>query len=109
MNPVRDLSLMFYNYIIQSQKSRYLYTGVTNDLRKRFKQHNEGKSTWTKKRGPWNLVYYEACLNEEDARSREKYLKTGLSAKEINPALGILEIRGILKSSGGEIYPVRNF
>jgi len=68
---------MYYTYVIQSKKSGYLYTGVTNDLRKRFKQHNEGKSTWTKDRGPWTMIYYEACLNKEDARSRETYLKSG--------------------------------
>ncbi len=68
MSPVRDQILMFYTYVIQSRKSKYCYTGVTNDMRKRLKQHSDGKSTWTKKRGHWNLIYYEACLNKEDAR-----------------------------------------
>ena len=81
MSPVRVPSLMYYTYVIQSQKSNYLYTGSTNDLRKRFKQHNKGKSTWTKSRGPWKLIYYEACLNEEDARAREKYLKSGVGKR----------------------------
>ena len=87
MNPVRDPSLMFYVYVIQSRKSQYWYTGTTNDLRKRLRQHNEGKSTWTKKRGPWDLIYYEACLNEEDARSREKYLKTGMGKRYLKNRL----------------------
>lgn len=72
---------MFYTYVIKSKKSGRLYTGFTNDLRKRFKQHNENKSTWTKNKGPWDLIYYEACLNEEDAGSREKYLKTGMGKR----------------------------
>lgn len=66
---------MYYTYIIKGQKTGHWYTGSTNDLRKRFKQHNEEKSTWTKNRTPWDLIYYEACLNEQDARAREKYLK----------------------------------
>ena len=78
---------MIYIYIIQSRKNNKWYTGYTNDLRKRFKQHNEGKSTWTKGRGPWDLIYYEACLNEEDAKTREKYLKTGMGKRYLKNRL----------------------
>ena len=60
-----------------------LYTGYTNDLRKRFKEHNDGRSIYTKTRGPYELIYYEACLNEQDARSREKYLKSGKGKRYI--------------------------
>ncbi len=87
MSPVRDINLMFYIYIIKSRKNGKLYTGLTNDLRKRFNQHNENKSTWTKKKGPWDLIYYEACLNEEDAGSREKYLKTGMGKRYVKNRL----------------------
>jgi len=87
MGPVRDKSPMFYIYIIESKKSGYWYTGSTTDLRKRFNQHNKGESTWTKQRGPWKLIYYEACLNEEDARSREKYLKSGMGKRYLKNRL----------------------
>ncbi|MBU4338687.1 GIY-YIG nuclease family protein [Patescibacteria group bacterium] len=68
---------MFYTYIIQSKKDGRWYTGCTNDLRKRFKQHNNGEVSSTKGRGPFELIYYEACRNEQDAFAREKYLKSG--------------------------------
>ncbi|MDI6734008.1 MAG: GIY-YIG nuclease family protein [Patescibacteria group bacterium] len=68
---------MFYVYILKSLKNGKLYTGYTNDLRKRFKEHNDGKSTYTKGRGPFKLIYYEACIDQDDARSRELYLKSG--------------------------------
>lgn len=87
MNPVRNQSLMYYVYVIQSRKTKKLYTGSTNDLRKRLKQHNEGKSTWTKKGIPWELIYYEACKNEEDTRSREKYLKSGMGKRYLKNRL----------------------
>lgn len=87
MNPVRDQSLMFYTYVIKSQKSGYMYTGTTNNLRKRFSQHVEGKSTWTRSKGPWKLIYYEACLNEEDTKAREKYLKSGMGKRYLNNRL----------------------
>ena len=87
MNPVRDFSLMFYTYVIESKKSKRWYTGSTNDLRKRFNQHNTGKSTWTKHAMPWKLVYYEACLDERDAKSRERYLKSGMGKRYLKNRL----------------------
>lgn len=87
MNPVRDTNLMFYTYVIKSRKSNRWYTGSTNDLRKRLNQHNNGESTWTKSGAPWDLIYYEACLNEQDARSREKYLKTGMGKRYLKNRL----------------------
>lgn len=78
---------MFYTYILLSKKTDQWYTGVTQDLRKRFNEHQEGKSQWTKGRGPWILVYYEACLNEEDARSREIYLKSGMGKRYLKNRL----------------------
>ena len=87
MNPVRDKIVMYYVYILRSKKNKRMYTGSTNNLRKRFKEHNDGKSNWTKKGIPWKLVYYEACLNEEDARSREIYLKSGMGKRYIKNRL----------------------
>ncbi len=87
MNPVRDHNLMFYVYVMQSKKSHGWYTGSTNDLRKRLSQHNTGGSTWTKRGTPWNLIYYEACLNGEDAGSREKYLKSGMGKRYLKNRL----------------------
>lgn len=68
---------MFYTYVLQSKKNDRWYTGATNDLRERFKRHNDNKVSSTKNRGPFELVYYEACLNKDDAFTREKYLKSG--------------------------------
>lgn len=65
---------MYYVYVLQGPKQ--LYTGSTNDLRRRFLEHSSGQSFATRGKGPWRLVYYEACEAEKDARLREKYLKT---------------------------------
>lgn len=69
---------MFYTYALQSKKNNKWYTGYTNDLRKRFKDHNSNLFGYTKGRGPFKLIYYEACLNEFDAKARERYLKSGM-------------------------------
>lgn len=74
---------MNYTYIIKSEKNGSFYTGSTNNLRKRFIQHNNGESSYTKANIPYKLVYYEACINEQDARSREKYLKSGMGKRYI--------------------------
>ena len=62
MSPVRDHKVMFYVYILKSKKNDRWYTGSTNDLRKRFKRHNENKSSYTKNKGPWELIYYESSF-----------------------------------------------
>jgi putative endonuclease len=67
---------MFYNYLLKSENNEVLYTGYTSDLKKRLKEHNQGLNVSTKPYVPWKLIYYEACLEIEDANRREKYLKT---------------------------------
>lgn len=67
---------MYYTYVLQSQKDGKFYTGFTQNLKLRFKQHNNGKVESTKDRRPLKLLYYEACLERIDATQREKYLKT---------------------------------
>ena len=86
MNPVRD-NKMFYTYIIQSKKDNKWYTGSTKDLRKRFKEHNLNKVYSTKSRGPFELIYYEASLNEQDTRTREKYLKSAMGKRYLKNRL----------------------
>jgi putative endonuclease len=68
---------MYYVYVLRSNKSGNFYTGYTSDLRKRLTEHQSGLASYTKGRGPYELIYYEACRNQRDAIMREKYLKTG--------------------------------
>jgi putative endonuclease len=66
---------MFYVYVLKSQKDNLLYVGSTNNLKRRFKEHNAGDVESTKPRRPLDLVYYEAYLIETEARNRERQLK----------------------------------
>jgi putative endonuclease len=68
---------VFYVYVLHSLSDRGLYIGYSTDLRKRLNQHKQGGSFATKTRGPWKLIYYEAYLEELDAKGRERYLKSG--------------------------------
>jgi len=87
MNPVRDQEVMHHVYTLRSKTNGKWYTGSTNNLRKRLSEHNSKKSYWTKRGVPWEIMYYEACNNEEDARSREKYLKSGMGKRYLQNRL----------------------
>lgn len=67
---------MFYTYVLLSEKDGKHYTGYTQDLKLRFEQHQKGKVESTRHRHPLKLIYYEACLEQEDAMRRERYLKS---------------------------------
>jgi putative endonuclease len=74
---------MVYVYVLQSTIDHGWYTGCTRDLRKRVQLHNTGKVESTATRRPLTLVYYEACLDEQDAFRGEKYLKTAYGKRYI--------------------------
>ena len=65
----------YYVYILKSEKDGKNYAGYTQNLKLRFEQHKNGEVESTKYRRPLELVYFEGCLNQQDATHREKYLK----------------------------------
>ena len=67
---------MHYVYVLQSEKDKKFYIGLTNNLKRRLEEHHQGKVSSTKGRRPLKLIFYEAYLNEKDAVRREDYLKT---------------------------------
>jgi len=71
----------YFVYILESYKDGQWYTGYTDDLKQRVKQHNQGKNKSTKIKKPWKLIYFEGCINKEDALAREKYLKSGMGKR----------------------------
>ncbi len=78
---------MMYTYVLQSKKDKRFYTGCTEDLRKRFREHNNDRVIATKGRGPFGLIYYEASIDRRDAWNRERYLKTGMGKRYIKNRL----------------------
>jgi len=67
---------VYYTYVLQSIKDTDFYTGFTENLKLTFEQHNKGLVESTKDRRPFKLIYYEACVDQNDAKRREKYLKS---------------------------------
>ncbi len=67
---------MYYVYILRSKRNGKLYTGFTEDLRKRVAKHRANGVYTTKRMSGVELIFYEAFINSRDAREREKNLKT---------------------------------
>ena len=67
--------MFYYIYVLQFKNSKDLYKGYTKDLKLRLEEHKKGRVASTKSKGPFKLIYFEGCLNQQDATRREKYLK----------------------------------
>ena len=78
---------MYCVYVLYSELDNGFYTGSTPDLRRRFREHCDGKVVSTKSRRPLKLIYYEAFLEKSDAIKREKYLKTGMGKRYLRNRL----------------------
>ncbi len=62
-------------YLVRCSDGSY-YTGISTDIPNRLKIHNSGKGAkYTRRRRPVELVYYEDCESETQARRRELEIK----------------------------------
>jgi putative endonuclease len=77
----------YYTYVLRSLKDGNLYVGFSSNLINRLKAHNAGLVHSTKSRIPFELIYWEGCLNRIDATKREKYLKTAWGKRYIKNRL----------------------
>lgn len=75
--------MKYYVYVLQSSMDKRFYVGYTTNIQGRAQDHQFGKVYSTKKRLPLELVYWEGCLNQKDALSREKYLKSSWGKRYI--------------------------
>ena len=79
--------MFHYVYVLRSAADGNFYVGYTNDLKRRFAEHEAGRVPSTRNRRPLELAYYEACRSQEDATKREKYLKTAWGKRYIKSRL----------------------
>jgi len=79
------MSKQYYVYIMTNKNNRVLYTGITNDLKRRVYEHKEKLiDGFTKKYSVSKLVYYEIFDDPENAILREKKIKAGPRQKKID-------------------------
>ena len=80
----RSFEMMFYTYILRSDKNDQYYVGHSGDLTSRVQAHNAGEVRSTKYKRPWRLVYYETFRTKLEANQRELEIKKKKSRKYIN-------------------------
>jgi len=73
---------MFYVYVLKSLRNKKRYVGSTElEPTIRLKKHNSGTNQFTKRNGPFILVYQEEYTDITTARRRENFLKSGIGRK----------------------------
>lgn len=68
--------MKYYVYVIVNRDG-LLYKGMTSNVVKRIHEHNYGKNSWTRSRGPWKLQYVEEYDMRSEALKGERFLKSG--------------------------------
>lgn len=68
--------MICYVYVLKSKVAKKSYVGSTDNLERRLSEHNNGKSLYTSKYLPWEIIYTEEFQTLKEARDKEKYLKT---------------------------------
>lgn len=79
--------MKYWIYILESIEYEKRYVGITNNLERRLKEHNYGKSIYTRKFKPWKIIFTEEADNLSEARVREKYYKSAAGRKRIKKIL----------------------
>jgi putative endonuclease len=79
------MNKQYYVYIVTNKGNKVLYTGVTNNLRKRIYEHKEKLAEgFTKRYNLTKLVYFETCSDIQSAIYREKQIKDGSRQRKID-------------------------
>jgi predicted GIY-YIG superfamily endonuclease len=71
------MPVMYYVYILQSQKDQSMYIGSTESVKQRLADHNSGKAKYSSSKRPYTLKWFCAFPNKTIALKFEKYLKQG--------------------------------
>jgi putative endonuclease len=82
--------LMYFVYILYSEKLNRFYIGSTENLRQRLEQHNNGLSKFTSKASDWRQVYFETFTTRTLAQKRERDIKRKKSRKYIEQLISQL-------------------
>lgn len=82
--------MKYWIYILKSVKYEKTYVGLTNDLQRRLYEHNSGKSIYTSKFKPLEILYSEELQDLKFARNREKYYKSAAGRRRIKKILSVI-------------------
>ena len=74
---------MYNVYAIKSIERNYIYVGLTSNFERRFSDHTKGLNRTTKPYAPFRKLLIETFGTRQEARNREKYLKSGVDKEYI--------------------------
>ena len=80
---------MFFVYSIRSLNENYIYVGLTDNFERRFKEHQSGKNKTTKPYKPFKILLVDQYPTRQEARNREKYLKSGIGKEFLKSILPV--------------------
>jgi putative endonuclease len=75
--------MSYFVYALKSEKDGRIYVGFSENVDKRLKEHNNGKTKSTKGFRPWFLIFTEECQTRIEARKLEKYYKSGIGKEKL--------------------------
>lgn len=79
--------MSYFVYVLLSLNDHKFYIGYSQNLKQRISQHKNGEVKSTKNRRPLKLIHYNYFINEEDAKAREVFLKSGFGRNQLKKAL----------------------
>jgi putative endonuclease len=62
---------MYFVYAIKSISRNYIYVGLTDNVERRFAEHQNGKNKTTKPYAPFMLIHHESFITRIEARAKE--------------------------------------
>jgi putative endonuclease len=83
-----EIKYMWYVYVLKSKRNGRFYTGITNDLKRQVEEHNGKRGgEYTSNNGPFELIFYEAYLDKNDATKAELFFKSGYAREVLKDKL----------------------
>ncbi len=97
MNETKTFDVLsgYFTYVLYSIKDRKFYIGFTHNLEQRLRDHSLGNVDSTRARRPLEIIHYEYFINEDDAKAREVFLKSGFGRSQLK-----LSLKRTLKNLG---------
>jgi len=78
---------MLYVYILLNEAKTRTYTGVSDDVEQRLKEHNEGKVKSSRPYRPYRVIYTEEFQTLSEARQKERFYKSTTGRRRLKEML----------------------
>ncbi|MBL7834423.1 MAG: GIY-YIG nuclease family protein [Cyclobacteriaceae bacterium] len=85
--------MVYFIYILQSRADDSFYKGITDNLTRRFDEHNAGKDSYTKQHIPWDLIWYTT----KESRAEAFRLGKAQPDRTVNPIREKIRVTGFRK------------